>query len=104
MNNVLFGSEIKVILHLLSLQKFSNFQFTTFKCFSLISVQGFQINLKKKKKKKGYFAPTRALLWTPLQLQSFLALPKTGQPIFLLYYPLVPGMLTSLTKTYRKYI
>ena len=51
MNNVLFGSEIKVILHLFSLQKFSNFQFTTFKCFSLISVQGFQINLKKNKKK-----------------------------------------------------
>ena len=43
-NNVLLGSDFKVILYLFSLQKFSNSQFTTFKCFSRISVQGLQIN------------------------------------------------------------
>ena len=41
MNNVLFGSHFKVILYLFSLQKFSNFQFTTLKCFSRISLRGF---------------------------------------------------------------
>ena len=38
-NNVLlFGNEFQVILHLLSLQKFSNSQFITLKCFSRISL------------------------------------------------------------------
>ena len=32
------------VLYLFSLQKFSNSQFTTLKCFSCNSVQGFQIN------------------------------------------------------------
>lgn len=39
----------------------------------------------------GALPPTRASLWTLLppspQLQSFLALSKTGAPIFFLYYP-----------------
>ena len=43
-NIVLFWSDFKVSLNLFSLQKFSSSQFTTLKCFSRISVQGFQIH------------------------------------------------------------
>ena len=39
MNNVLFGSDFKVLFYLFSLQKFSISQFTNLKCFSHISVQ-----------------------------------------------------------------
>ena len=103
MNNVLFGSEITVILHLFSLQKFSNFQFTTLKCLSHISVQGFQTNLKKKEKKR-VLCSHQGIALDPPPTAIVLFLPKTGVPIFFLYYPLVSGMLTSLAKTCRKYI
>ena len=43
-NILLFWSDFKVSLNLFSLQKFSNSQFTTLKCFSRISIQGFQIH------------------------------------------------------------
>ena len=41
MTNVLPGSDFKVIPYLLSLQKFSNSEFITPKCFSRISIHGF---------------------------------------------------------------
>ena len=42
--NILFGGNFKALLYLFRLQKLSDSQFTTLKCFSHISVQGFQIN------------------------------------------------------------